>query len=135
MRLLIEIGGAGLILLALIHAIFPRLFRWREDTKDCTLLTRQILHVHTFFIALTVFLMGALCVTSAAELLGTALGRRVLGGLALFWFCRLLVQFFGYSPALWKEKPFETAVHCLFILLWSLLSAVFFAGVVWHEST
>ena len=75
--------------------------------------------------ALAVGLMGLLCLTSAAELVGTALGRRVALGLGLFWLARLLTQFFGYSAALWRGKRFETVVHVGFSLLWAYVSGVF----------
>ena len=77
MQTLLEITGGLLMALALLHVVFPRHFRWKEETAGLSLLTRQILYVHTFFIALTVFLMGLLCVTSAAELMDTPLGRRI----------------------------------------------------------
>lgn len=111
--------------LALLHGIFPRHFRWREEMQAVSLLTRQILYVHTFFIALAVFLMGILCLTSGPELIGTSLGRKVSGGMFVFWFARWLIQFFGYSSKLWRGRRFETAVHVLFCVLWGYLSGVF----------
>jgi hypothetical protein len=125
MKLWLEINGLLLIALALLHAVFPRRFRWREEMGGASLLTRQILHIHTFFIALTVGLMGLLCVTSANELLDTSLGRKVAAGLGFFWLCRLLIQFFGYSVELWRGKRFETIVHVVFSLLWFELTACF----------
>lgn len=101
----IEITGGLLMALALLHAVFPRYFRWKEETAGLSLLTRQILHVHTFFIALTVFLMGLLCLTSAVELTGTPLGRKIALGLAVFWGIRLVIQFFGYSSSSGAESP------------------------------
>jgi hypothetical protein len=121
----LEITGILLMGLALLHAIFPRYFRWREETAGLSLLTRQILHIHTFFIALTVLLMGLLCVTSAADLIGTPLGRRICLGLAVFWGIRLAIQFFGYSSKLWRGKAFETLAHIAFTLFWTWLTALF----------
>ncbi len=121
----LEIIGILLIGLALMHVVFPRYFRWREELQVVSLITRQILHVHTFFIALTVFLMGLLCLTCASDLMSTPLGRRISLGLFVFWFCRLVIQFFGYSSRLWKGKVFETSVHVVFSLFWLYLSAVF----------
>ncbi len=125
MESLLKLSGVLLIGLALLHAVFPHHFKWKEELRDITLLTRQIHYIHTFFIALTVFLMGVLCLFSASELLTTKLGRQVCFGLSLFWSCRLLIQFFGYSSSHWKGKPFETAVHISFSLLWVFLTAVF----------
>ena len=121
----LEITGALLIGLALLHAVFPRYFRWREETAGLNLLTRQILYVHTFFIALTVFLMGLLCLTSAADLIQTPLGRRISLGLGVFWGIRLVIQLFGYSSKLWRGKPFETLAHVAFTLFWIWLTALF----------
>jgi len=126
MQTVLEITGGLLIGLALLHAVFPRYFRWKEETAALNLLTRQILYVHTFFIALTVFLMGLLCVTCAADLIHTSLGRRVCMGLAAFWGIRLIIQFYGYSSKLWQGRIFETIMHVLFTLLWIHLTGVFF---------
>ena len=82
--------------------------------------------VHTFFIALTVFLMGLLCFTSAKEIIETELGNKIALGLGVFWSIRLFVQFFVYSVKLWKGKTFETIVHVFFSGLWIYFSIVFF---------
>lgn len=81
--------------------------------------------VHTFFIALTVFLMGLLCVTSADEIIETPLGKKIALGLGVFWGIRLVIQFFGYSSKLWKGKKFETTVHIVFSCLWLYLTLIF----------
>ena len=125
MQTLLEITGCLLIGLALLHAVFPRHFRWREETAGLSLLTRQILYVHTFFIALTVFLMGLLCLTSASDLMHTPLGQRICFGLALFWGVRLVMQFFVYSSKLWRGKVFETIAHIAFALFWAWLTGLF----------
>ena len=57
--------------------------------------------------------------------MGTPLGRRVALGCGVFWLARLLVQFFGYSPKLWRGKRFETFMHVLFVGFWSYLSFLF----------
>ena len=81
--------------------------------------------VHTFFIALVVFLIGLLCLTSSSELIHTELGKKVSLGFGIFWCFRLLTQFFGYSSELWKGKKMETAIHIIFTILWIYLSCVF----------
>lgn len=125
MEFQINIIGYLLILLALIHVIFPKYFNWKEELNQLSLINKQVMQVHTFFIALTVLLMGILCVTSATEIVTTSLGKKISFGLGLFWFCRLLIQFFGYSPKLWKGKTFETVVHIIFSTLWIYLSYTF----------
>ena len=122
----LQIIGAGCVVLALVHVIFPAYFDWKNELKPLSLINRQLMQVHTFFVALVVLLIGLLCLTSPAELTTTPLGKRLCLGLFVFWALRLFVQFFWYSPALWRGKRLETAVHVLFSLLWSYFSLVFF---------
>ena len=125
MHIHLKIVGILLIVLALLHIIFPKYFNWSKELKSISLINRQMMTVHTFFIALTVFLMGLLCLTSSTELIETTLGKKISLGLGVFWIIRLFIQLFIYSPNLWKGKTFETSVHILFSMLWSYLSIVF----------
>jgi hypothetical protein len=125
MELHLKIIGALLVVLAAIHAVFPRRFEWKVQLSSLYLINRQLMYVHTFFIALVVFLMGILCLSSAHELVTTTLGKRIMLGLGVFWSCRLFFQLYIYSSELWKGKRFETIVHILFSFLWSYFSFVF----------
>ena len=98
----LELAGWLLVALALVHAIFPRYFDWRNELRPLSLINRQMMQVHTFFIALTVGLMGVLCLVAAEELVTTSLGRLICLGLGIFWLVRLVVQLLWYSPALWR---------------------------------
>lgn len=121
-----RIIGSLLILLAFSHIIFPKYFNWKEELKPLSKINRQMMTIHTFFIALGVLLLGLLCLTSGNELMNTSLGRKISFGMGVFWATRLLFQFFGYSPDLWKGKRFETTVHLLFSILFGYMSVVFF---------
>lgn len=126
MQIHLHIIGALLMVLALVHIFFPKYFNWKIELQPLALINRQMMTTHTFFIALTVFLMGLLCVTSAAELIKTTLGNRLTLGLAVFWTIRLFFQFFVYSKNLWKGKKFETTIHIIFSVFWVYLSTIFF---------
>ena len=125
MELHYKIIGIILIALAFVHVIFPKYFKWKEELKSLSLINQQLMKVHTFFIALVVFLIGLLCLTSSYELINTELGKKVSLGFGIFWSFRLIIQFFGYSSKLWKGKKMETIVHIIFSLLWMYLSYVF----------
>ena len=96
----LELIGVVMILLALAHVFFPKYFDWKKELAGLNLLARQMMYVHTAFIALAVLWMGVLCLTAPVDLVKTPLGHTLALGLAIFWGCRLLVQFFGYSPKL-----------------------------------
>jgi hypothetical protein len=126
MELHLKITGYLLILLALVHLIFPKYFNWGKELASLSLINKQLMYVHTFFIALIVFLMGVFCVYSSSDIIYTKLGRQLSLGLFIFWATRLAFQFYVYSPNLWKGKLFESTVHVLFSLLWIYFTTVFF---------
>lgn len=126
MELHIKTIGILLIILGFVHVIFPRYFNWKTELPSLSLINRQIMMVHTFFIALLLVLLGMLCLTATSDLVSTGLGKQVCLGLGFFWSCRLFIQLFGYSSELWRGKKFETFVHVLFTGFWVYLSSVFF---------
>lgn len=125
MQVNLQIIGTLLIVLAVAHLRFPKYFNWKQELHSLSIMNRQMMYVHSLFIAFMVFLMGLLCLTSPNELLSTPLGRRISLGIGIFWIARLCAQFFGYSSKIWAGKAFETTVHVLFSLFWTYLSAVF----------
>lgn len=125
MELHLKITGVLLIALALIHIVFPKYFLWKTELKGLSLINRQMMYVHMFFIALIIFLMGILCVTSSNELITTTFGKHISLGLAVFWFIRLFIQFFVYSTTLWKGKTFETTIHIFFSAMWIYFTLIF----------
>ena len=122
--------GSLLILLAFVHVVFPKYFNWKEELDKLSLMNHQMMKVHTFFIALTVFLMGLLLLLSTNDLLTTPLGKTIIVGFAIFWTIRFFMQLFVYSSKLWKGKIFETTVHVFFTFFWMYVSSVFWIVVI-----
>ncbi|MBS1604397.1 MAG: hypothetical protein JST42_17155, partial [Bacteroidetes bacterium] len=81
LELQFRIVGVMFILLAVLHIFFPSRFRWRQELGPLSLMNRQLMYVHLFFVALVIFLIGLLCLTSSDALLNTELGRRISLGL------------------------------------------------------
>jgi len=125
MELHLKIIGSILIALSLMHIIIPTYFRWEQELTSISLITKQILYIHTFFIALIVLMMGLLCLCYAHELIYDPLGRVISLGLFVFWATRLVFQFFVYSPKTWRGKKFETVMHVIFSLTWAYFTGIF----------
>ena len=125
MEIHLKIIGILLIMLASIHVLFPKYFNWKIELSSLTMINRQLMYIHSFFIAFVILLIGILCLTSAKELIGTTLGKKISLGLGIFWATRLLIQFFGYSAKLWRGKAFETSVHIFFSMFWCYMTTVF----------
>lgn len=125
MEIHLKVVGSLLILLSLMHIIIPRYFKWEQELTSLSLITKQIIYVHTFFIAFIVLLMGLLCLSYSHELVYDRFGRIISLGLFGFWLTRLIFQFLVYSPKVWRGKRFETVMHVVFAATWLYFSAVF----------
>jgi ubiquinone/menaquinone biosynthesis C-methylase UbiE len=123
--------GILLILLSLLHIGFSKYFQWKTEFQNVSLVNIQMMYVHTFFVAFVVFLMGIFSFFYANEIIYTPLGKTISFGIFIFWFTRLIFQFFVYSSKLWKGKTFETTMHVLFSILWSYLTIIYFL-VFWN---
>lgn len=128
----LRIAGVLLLLLAAVNLLVPKRFNWAAEMRSLSLLNRQIFLVHMGFIVLILLLFAALLLTCTQALLvpGDALARAVLAGLAIFWFARLLTQWFVYDSALWRGHRFNTFMHVAFSVLWSYFTLVF-AAALW----
>ncbi|MDB5138710.1 MAG: hypothetical protein JWR12_626 [Mucilaginibacter sp.] len=58
MEVNLKVIGVILIMLALVHSIFPKYFDWVNELSNISLINKQIMYVHTFFIALILILWG-----------------------------------------------------------------------------
>ena len=126
----LRLAGVAMLLLVAVNVYVPRRFRWREELASLSLLNRQIFQVHAAFICVILALFAALTIGMTHALLEpTPLARAILAGLAIFWFLRLLAQWFVYDRRLWRGRRFETAVHFVFTGLWAYFT-VTFAGAL-----
>jgi len=126
MGLHLKIIGVLLIILGLMHVVFPKRFNWKKELSQLSLINRQMFQVHVFFIALFVLLVGLMNVFLTEDLLTTKLGKWICRGLGFFWGIRSLIQWFGYSSKIWKGKFFETTMHLLFSFFWVYMSVIYF---------
>jgi hypothetical protein len=126
----LRIVGVLMALLVVVNLFVPGHLRWREETARLSLVNRQIFQVHSIFIVLTLALFSALLLTSSETLLQpTRLSRAVLIGLTIFWGARMLVQWFFYSPDIWRGNRFNTVMHYVFSAAWVYVTGIFAAAL------
>ena len=129
----LRITGIIMALLVVVNLFIPSRLRWREDTARLSLVNRQIFQVHSIFIVLILALFSALLLTVGDTLLEpTRLSRAVLAGLTIFWALRMLMQWFFYSPRIWRGNTFNTAMHYIFSGAWVYVTATF-AAALWSN--
>ncbi|MEO8673251.1 MAG: hypothetical protein ABI411_18190 [Tahibacter sp.] len=85
--------GVHSLLFALFHIAFWRLFGWRESLARATVADRAIVQILNLRLIYVFFGIALLCWVYPRELQGSALGRAVLLGMALFWVGRTIEQF------------------------------------------
>jgi hypothetical protein len=124
----------GLVMAALVvvNLFVPGRYRWREEMARLSLLNRQVFQAHAVFLVLTLALFSALLLTCADALVEpTRLSRAVLVGLTIFWALRMAMQWFFYSPAIWRGHRFHTVMHWVFSATWIYVTGVF-AAALWR---
>jgi hypothetical protein len=126
LHLHLQIVGMLLTGLGLSHVFFNRIFGWERELAAVSLLTRRVFFVHTFFIGLGVVMAGAGTTLYADTLLTPSpLSRALLAAFVVFWFCRLVTQFFVYDKEIWHGHRFYTVMHVAFSLLWMYVVTVY----------
>jgi hypothetical protein len=132
--LLMNLRAAGLLLAALVvvNLFVPSRFGWRADMAKLSLLNRQIFRAHSVFLVLILALSSALLLTSAEALLEPSrLSRAILFGLTIFWGLRMVMQWFFYSPDIWRGNRFFTTMHVVFSMTWIYMTGVFGTALWW----
>jgi len=121
----LRIVGAIMAILVIVNLAVPARYHWREELSRVSLLNRQIFLAHTVFLILLLALFAALFALYAEALLErTPLSRAVLGGLTIFWALRMVMQWFFYSPAIWRGHRFHTVMHGVFSVAWVYVTTI-----------
>jgi hypothetical protein len=131
--LLVHLRLVGVVMasLVVVNLMVPGRFHWREEMSRLSLVNRQIFQAHSVFLVLTLALFSALLLTCGTALLEpTRLSRAVLFGLTVFWGLRMLMQWYFYSPLIWRGHRFNTVMHYVFSVVWVYVTTVF-AAALW----
>ena len=126
--MMVHLHLVGLVMagLVVVNLVVPYWFRWREEMPQLSLINRQIVQAHTLFLVLLLGMFSILLLTCSDALLDhSRLSRTVLAGLTIFWALRMAMQWWFYSPAIWRGHRFHTAMHWVFSATWIYVTAVF----------
>ena len=115
--------GVVLLVLFILNFWLPSWFDWRTELPRLSRVNEQIVRSHAAFIALVILLMSAMCLLLADDLMQpTRLARAVLGGMTVFWFLRLLAQWFLYDWSLWRGNGPRTVAQFVATAIWLVLT-------------
>lgn len=122
----LEVLGVCLLGLSLAHVLLWRWLGWTREMAALSPLTARVFAVHTFFVALVLFLLGALTLSQPEQLTAsTPLARFVTGGSALFFFARLLAQPFVFDPVLLPNSRLRLPVRFAATFFFAFATSVY----------
>ncbi len=121
----LRICGLAMLVLAAIYPVYFWYFRWGDELKAVSPLTRQVFFVHCGFIMILLALQGVLLTFFPEAVTENSLGAlALLVGMVVFWVYRFAAQLWIYKKELWQGHRLFTFVHAVFIILWTWFSAV-----------
>lgn len=133
LELHLRVMGVIMLLLVAMNLHIPRRFRWKQEMAGLSLVNRQIFQVHAAFICIILALFATMLLGLTNELLQpTRLARGILVGMATFWFCRMICQWFVYDRRIWRGDRVLTAMHVIFSCVWIYFVATL-SLALWHN--
>ena len=133
MEIALFIAAAAQLVIAVLNLFLVRIMKWEEPVAQMPQLVRDVFHVHSCFITITLVIFGVVTMRFAGELAaGTNdLGRWLVCGIGLFWLIRWVMQFFflQFQP-LERQARRDRRSHRSDPDLWVFRRSVF-AGGIW----
>ncbi|MCJ7664591.1 MAG: hypothetical protein MUO24_10170 [Desulfobacterales bacterium] len=94
-EVLLKIGGIYNILCALLHVLFPRMFKWGKILKllpgDKRLIIEPSLYIMNWCMVVFWVILAYISLVHTSALLIPGLGRTLLASIVIFWVIRIFV--------------------------------------------
>jgi hypothetical protein len=94
-EVLLKIGGIYNILCALLHVLFPRMFKWEKILKllpnDKRLIIEPSLYIMNWCMVVFWVILAYISLVHTSALLIPGLGRTLLASIVIFWVIRIFV--------------------------------------------
>lgn len=118
------VGGLLHCVVLLAAVQVPRMLDWRGELRTLSPFLRQLFYVYGAFILLTIVGFAFISLAFSHEIAnGGLLGRVVTGFIGVFWFARLVVQFFVFdAKPILKTWYLRCGYHGLTVLFVGLIT-------------
>jgi hypothetical protein len=124
---LLRIAAAAQLAIALLNLVLARLLDWKADLDRMPLLLREVVHVHCWFISITLGIFGVMTLRFAdamAESSNEAC-RWLTAGIGVFWAIRTVLQVTYYSSSHWHGRQVRTVMHVALLATYGGLALVY----------
>jgi hypothetical protein len=127
LELFLRLAALAQLGVALLNLFLIRIMKWERDLVSAPLLIREVFHIHTYFISITLAIFGALTWRFAHVF---ATGAQPIcvwlaAGIGLFWAVRSVMQWTHYSAIHWRGDALRTAIHWMLFAGYGALGAVY----------
>src|SRR5438477_3906971 len=97
----VQIAAAMQLGIAILNLFLVRLMKWKDELGKMPLLIREVFHVHSWFISITLTIFAVMTLRFAGEMShGTnSVCRWLAGCIGIFWGFRTVLQVAYYSSS------------------------------------
>ena len=128
----IYFGGALTLLIAILHTRFYKMFNWKNDFEQITIIHARIIYTIHLALVLLFFMIAAISLIFAQELsrsVGLAFGFNLL--YSIFWMWRLMWQVVYFKREEGQKIP---PIGIFLSILFVLLATSYLIPVIWRLS-
>jgi len=108
----IKIGGLYQLAFLIFHAMFWKLFKWKEELPKLTHINGSIMQVLNLCLMFCFLVFGYISLFHTSELITSGIGRALLLFMALFWIVRAIEQLLFFS----SKRLLSLAMFVLFLI-------------------
>ena len=131
---LLKVAAAIQVAVAVLNLQLAHWLDWKRDLARLPLLIRQVFHVHSWFISLTLAIFAVLTWRFASEMAGghQPAATWLATAIGMFWLVRTLVQVAYYSPSHWRGRGGPTLANIVLLVTYGGMSALYLIAGIPH---
>ena len=135
LKILLLLCGIGHIGLSMVSLAIPQMLEWKKELKDLQPLLRQMFWTYAAYILVINFCFGIISLIGTAELLNHSLLAKSLNlFIALYWFARVLIQFFYFDKTHAPKGLIFTLGEVALVLLFVAFTLVYTLAFAYNQS-
>lgn len=119
-ELIVRLAGGYNVLCAILHVLFPKMLRWKDDLRSLAPANRAAMKIMNLCLTVFWLIFGYLYLFHAPEIVGTGLGRSILISMIVFWAIRIFVL----QPVYLGLKTGASVQMAVFFLIGLLLNVL-----------
>lgn len=131
LAVLLQVAAIVQFIVALLNLALTRIVGWQHQLQRVPPLMREVFHVHSWFVSLTVAIFAVLTWRFASAMVegSSEPATWLAAAIGIFWGVRTMLQIFYYSPSHWRGRLGPTVLHVALLLVYGSMSAVYLLAV------